>query len=90
MQMVRTQFSKTLAEEGLQAIHAAGKLDPYKHEVLLQEQTTLKPDGTILEELQKGYTLNTKVIRYAKVKVAKNVQKKEAHAQQQNSTQKTM
>jgi molecular chaperone GrpE len=31
-----------------------------------------QPDDIILEELQKGYTMNGKVIRYAKVKISKH------------------
>ena len=38
----------------------------------MKEEESDKPEGTILEELQKGYTLNGRVIRPARVKVAKN------------------
>ena len=47
------------------------KFDPYKHEVLMQVESE-QPDDIILEELQKGYTMNGKVIRYAKVKISKH------------------
>ncbi|MCD6092945.1 MAG: nucleotide exchange factor GrpE, partial [Candidatus Aenigmarchaeota archaeon] len=30
-----------------------------------------EPEGTVLQELQKGYMLNSKIIRHAKVKIAK-------------------
>lgn len=63
---------KILEQRGLRPIDAVGKkFDPYYHEVLLQEESK-KEEGTILEELQTGYLLNNKVIRHAKVKVAKN------------------
>jgi len=40
------------------------------HEALMQERSKEKP-GTIIEEFQKGYMINDKVIRPTKVKVAK-------------------
>ncbi|HDQ59604.1 MAG TPA: nucleotide exchange factor GrpE [Candidatus Woesearchaeota archaeon] len=62
----------TLARIGLKHIECEGKkFDPYYHEAMLSEESE-KPEGTVLEELQKGYTLNSSVIRHSKVKVAKN------------------
>ena len=55
---------------GLKPIKTEGKFDPYKHEVLLTEDSD-KEDNTILEELQKGYQMEDMVIRHSKVKVAK-------------------
>ena len=46
--------------------------DRYYHEVICKEESD-KEDGTILEEIQKGYMLNSKVIRHAKVKIAENI-----------------
>jgi molecular chaperone GrpE (heat shock protein) len=37
----------------------------------MQEESDKVPEGTILEEMQKGYMLNGRVIRTSKVKVAK-------------------
>ena len=48
------------------------KFDPNFHEALLQVETNDYPEGSIVEELQRGYTMNGRVIRTAKVKVAKN------------------
>ena len=45
------------------------KIDPYKHDVLLQEESD--KDNIVLEELQKGYMLNGAVLRHSKVKVGK-------------------
>ncbi len=63
---------KTLHEFGLSPIACKGeKFDPFKHEVLVQVEDNSVFDGCILEELQKGYVLNNKVIRFAKVRIAK-------------------
>ena len=72
MKLVFSQFYSTLEKEGLKQIDPLNeKFDPYKHEVMMHEKND-KPDNTIVEVLQKGYILNDKVIRHAKVKIAKN------------------
>ena len=72
IEMIFKNFHKILDEERVEPIKAVGqKFDPYKHEVLMQAESD-KPDDIVLEELQKGYTMNGKVIRYAKVKISKN------------------
>lgn len=69
--MIYTNFMKILENEGLKKIDCIGKkFDPYYHEVILQEEAE-KEDGTITEELQKGYMLNSKVLRHSKVKISK-------------------
>ncbi len=76
IELIFSQFHQLLENEGLKPIEAIGKkFDPYKHEVLLS-QVSDKEEGTILEELQKGYMLGDKVIRHSKVKIAKNADKK--------------
>ncbi|MAG08513.1 nucleotide exchange factor GrpE [Candidatus Woesearchaeota archaeon] len=72
VEQIFAQFYSILEQEGLRPIDASGKMfDPYKHDALLQEKSD-KEDGTVLEELQKGYMLNDKMIRPTKVKVSKN------------------
>lgn len=57
---------------GIKPIKAEGKLfDPHLHEALMQADDKNLPEHTIIEELQKGYLLNDRVIRTAKVKVSK-------------------
>ena len=73
MEIVYAQLFSTLQSEGLRPIEAFGKkFDPYLHEVMLKE-TSSKEDGVVLEELQKGYMLNGKVLRHAKVKISEKV-----------------
>ncbi len=70
VKMIFAQLYSILEAEGLKPVKAAGeKFDPYKHEVLMKEASD-KPEETILEEFQKGYTLNDRVIRHSKVKVS--------------------
>ena len=81
MNMVFQQFKKTLHEEGLAEIPCKGMIDPYKHEVLLQQPSN-QPEGMILETLQKGYTFKNIVLRCAKVSIA--AQPEEQHGKGKN------
>jgi len=72
IEMIFRNLHKILDEERVEPIKTVGeKFDPYKHEVMLQVESD-QPDDVIVEELQKGYTMNGKVIRYSKVKISKN------------------
>lgn len=76
MEMVYALLISTLQTEGLKPIDAMGKkFDPNLHEVMLKEKSD-KDEGIILEELQKGYMLNDKVLRHSKVKVSEKDNKK--------------
>lgn len=64
------QFWNLLSAKGLAKIEALGKkFDPFYHEALMQEKSD-KEEETVIEELQTGYTLNGRVIRTSKVKIA--------------------
>ncbi|MFH1590071.1 MAG: nucleotide exchange factor GrpE [archaeon] len=71
VELIYAQLFQTLEERGLKVIDSKGKeFDPFLHEALLTE-TSKEKENTVLEDLQKGYTLNNKLIRHSKVKVAK-------------------
>jgi len=73
MEMTFNQLISTLEAEGLRPIDALGKkFDPYMHDVMLKQKSE-KEEGMILEELQKGYMLNEKVLRHSKVKVSEKL-----------------
>jgi molecular chaperone GrpE len=66
------QLLGILSADGLTAIDAIGKkFDPYQHEALFQVETGDLEEGTVAEEIQKGYLFNSRVIRFSKVAVAK-------------------
>lgn len=72
VEMILAHLYEMLKEYGLKPIEAEGKLfDPHLHEALMQIEDKDKPEHTIVEELQKGYLLNDRVIRTTKVKVSK-------------------
>lgn len=66
------QLYDILSKEGLRPIEAVGKkLDPFRHDVLMQESDPKLEDEIITEELLRGYMLNDRVLRHSKVKVNK-------------------
>jgi len=70
IELIFAQLSSVLADAGLKKIECEGKcFDPFCHEVLLQEESD--KDSIVLEELQKGYTVNGNVVRTSKVKISK-------------------
>ena len=72
VEMILAHLYEMLKEQGVKPIEANGKIfDPNYHEALMQVETKDVPEHTVVEELQKGYLLNDRVIRTAKVKVAK-------------------
>ena len=68
VELIYAQLYSLLEDEGLKRIEAKGvELDPYRHEVLMQEKSD--KDNMVLEELQKGYEFRDMIIRHSKVKV---------------------
>ncbi len=82
LMMIYTKLVKMLYKHSVKPVTAKGeRFDAFKHEVLCTAETNDFPDGTILEEIQKGYEMNGRIIRYAKVKIAKGKSNKEAGAE---------
>ena len=72
VELIYKKLKDTLEGEGLQEICVDGeKFDPFKHEALMVEDNKDYENGMVIEELGKGYTLDSKVIKYSKVKVCK-------------------
>ena len=70
--MIIENFEKFLEDEGVKPMFSEGeKFDPYKHEALMVEENEEFPENTIIEELNKGYYLNNKILKPAGVKISK-------------------
>jgi molecular chaperone GrpE len=81
--LIVNEFSRMLNSEGVTEIESRGKkFDPSLHEAVEQVESD-EPDGTITDVLQKGYSMNGRVIRPARVKVAKK-----AAAEEDKKTEK--
>ena len=71
MEAILTQFTTILTSLGVTAIEAVGKkFDPALHEALLHVEDEKYGEGEIVMELEKGFKLGDKVIRFSKVQVA--------------------
>lgn len=69
--MILGQLKGIMETEGVEPIKTEGKYDPLYHHAVMVEDNPEFEDGTIILELQKGYTMKGKVIRPAMVKVCK-------------------
>ncbi len=72
VKLIYNHFQKFLKQEGVEEIEALGKpLDTDLHEAVQQVPAESEEQkGKIVQVVQKGYKLNDKVIRHAKVIVA--------------------
>lgn len=70
--LIRSQLEDTLRRRGLEVIQSLGQpFDPAAHESL-GEVGSEGEEGLVIEELQKGYRLNGRVLRPARVKISKS------------------
>jgi molecular chaperone GrpE len=72
VQATRDQLAEVLGEEGLLPVASDGQpFDPNVHEAVMGQVSEEHEEGTIIQTFQRGYLLNGKPIRTAKVVVAK-------------------
>jgi molecular chaperone GrpE len=70
--MVQRQFVDALGREGIQRVPTVGQaFDPSVHEAIQQVETADHAPGTVLAEVQPGYTQGERLVRAAMVVVAK-------------------
>lgn len=70
MDMIYRSFAEALKAEGLVEIESLDKeFDPNFHQAIMTENDPDKESGIVLEELQKGYILEDRVLRPSMVKV---------------------
>lgn len=72
LEMIFKEFSKVFEGEGIRPMDPVGKpYDPMASEILGVVEGTEENDGLVTEELQKGFWYNDKILRPARVKIAK-------------------
>jgi molecular chaperone GrpE len=75
LDMVKKQFIDALSKHGLTPVDSIGKeFNPNFHEAIAQEYAEGFKPNHIIKEFQKGYTLNGRLVRPAKVVVANDKQ----------------
>ncbi|MCC7523105.1 nucleotide exchange factor GrpE [Candidatus Uhrbacteria bacterium] len=68
---VQSLWEQAAKAQGLERIDASGVFDPQKHEAVGSEEAEGKESGSIIRVMQEGWSLNGKIIRPAKVIIAK-------------------
>jgi molecular chaperone GrpE len=75
IEMIFTEFNKLFKSEQMTVMQTVGKpYDPMKHEVLGIDDGDESNDGLVTQELSKGFMFCDKVLKPAKVKIAKKKQ----------------
>lgn len=70
-ELIRRQLWEVLAKQGVQRIESVGKeFDPNVHHAIEQVATDEHAEGTVIGEMQPGYTFHNRVLRPAMVRVA--------------------
>ncbi|SRR5579875_688433 len=73
LKLVFNRFTRCFEQMGVKAMSVVGEhFDPKYHEPVQEVPTTEFPDGSVIHELRRGYTLNDRVVRPALVNVASN------------------
>jgi len=71
IEIIFQQFNDILAGYGLEEIAAQGQaFDPNLHEAMMQVPSEEHPPGTVMQEMEKGYRLNGRVVRPSRVVVS--------------------
>ncbi len=71
--LIYSNLMSALKSFGLREIESKGKFDPYKHEIMLVQESS-EDDDVIIGVVRKGYMLNTIMLRPASVIVSKHVE----------------
>ncbi len=70
--LIKHKLDAVLESEGVEPIEVAGEMfDPRYHEAVTYEEIAGYEDGQIIDGVQRGYTLDDRVLRPALVRVAK-------------------
>ena len=71
VEMIARQLTEVLRKHGVVEVEAEGvPFDPQVHEAIMREETAAVPHGTVVQVFQKGYVLNDRLLRAARVKVS--------------------
>jgi molecular chaperone GrpE len=74
--LLRDQLLHALEKHGVQRLETLGKdFDPNFHEAMLHVETDEHDHNKVIEEHEKGYLLNDRLLRAARVSVSKNTRR---------------
>ncbi len=71
VRLIADQLAAALKAHGVKPIEAVGRpFDPTMHEAMMEDANSDLPPGTVVSELQRGYTMNDRILRPSKVAVS--------------------
>ena len=80
-ELIRKQLWESLSKQGLVRVESVGQeFNPHMHHAIERVETSEYADGTVIGEMQPGYTFDEKVLRPAMVRVASAPDAHSAHA----------
>jgi molecular chaperone GrpE len=75
LKLAQQKLHQVLERHGVQPVKALGEeFDPNVHEALGMVVAPDKKDGTVVDEIQRGYLLNGRLIRPSRVRIVQNTQ----------------
>ena len=81
VELVHREVLGALAKHGVKEIEAEGRIfDPAEHEAMGQVPNAQVPPNTVLQVLQKGYVIHDRMLRPARVIVAREATPEEANS----------
>ena len=73
LKLAQEELHQVLESHGVTTVPAVGKpFDPQFHEAVATVESQDKEDGTVVDEIQRGYVLNGRLIRPSRVRIAQN------------------
>jgi molecular chaperone GrpE len=69
VRLVHRSLASLLERNGVKQIDTVGKFDPHVHEALLSQPSDAE-EGSVIDVVQKGYTIGDRVVRPARVVIA--------------------
>ena len=69
VRLVHRSLAQLLERNGVKQISTEGKFDPHVHEALLSQPSEAE-EGSVIDVVQKGYTIGDRVVRTARVVIA--------------------
>ena len=78
IEIVKKDLLSTFKKNGIEPIECINKkFDPNFHQAMLEVENSTKEPGTVVQEVQKGYMMKTRLLRPSLVGVAKKREEKE-------------
>lgn len=78
VELIYNQLSDLLQKENVTAIESVGQpFDPVYHDAMMQVESDEYDEGIVCQEIQKGYRIDDRVLRHARVVVSRGSSKNE-------------